>query len=131
MQTSPVQSWFRISFEEGINQLELGDARLGIVAISVSRLLHFGDPDETPVVSSTSSFMETALEHFAREAQRIAAMKDFTKTTGILLYAFTPLFVEPESLFIPVRKELFVPIAKSVLDNDYLELLSRECPEFR
>jgi hypothetical protein len=98
---------------------------LGLIAISVSRLLNPGDPDKIPEVLRTElgpAYLQDHVRQIADETHRFWSRK--IDRSGILFYAFTPIRSRRENGYHMNRYELLCPIATDDLTSTILKCLA-------
>jgi hypothetical protein len=97
---------------KAIAQLQRDDPDLGLIAISVSRLLNPGDPNRIPEVLDAEIgqvYLKDRLRQIADETHRFWSGK--IKRTSILFYAFTPIRSQRENGYHMTRNEVMCPVA--------------------
>lgn len=91
-------------------QLTNSTGKVGIIALSVSRLLNPGDPFSVPVTGNGDeayAWLKCASAQFIEETRRFW-QKDRPGVHGLYVYAFIPMKIG--GLYSPVRHDVFAPI---------------------
>ncbi len=93
------------TIRKAIHQLEAGKTDLGLIAVSVSRLLNSGDPDSIPEVANHEDghpYLQARIQQIAQQTERFWSGK-LEQRAGILFYAFTPIRCQERPRFFPER----------------------------
>jgi hypothetical protein len=95
---------------KAISQLEANSADLKLVALSASRLVNAGDPEEIPEVENIADghrFLEERLRSLTKETERFWVGRG--ARTAVWFYAFTPIRTLSPFGYHPYRRELLAP----------------------
>jgi hypothetical protein len=110
---------------KGIDQLEQGKSELGIVAVSLSRIIVPGDPGSIPTVPNDEieAYLDQRFGEIIEPAKRFWESRPSPRLTGVWFYAFVPVRVFPgPPFYIPARLERVVSTAKGA-HKGLLEML--------
>ncbi len=114
------------NIKKAINQLEGTRAELRLIAVSVSRLLNPGDPNNIPEVLHAElghPHLQKCVFNIAQQTKRFWFGK--MERAGILFYAFTPIHSQREKGYFPDRCEGMFPLSADVLTSTLLKCLVR------
>jgi hypothetical protein len=110
---------------KGIEQLARATGELGLIALSLSRIIVPGDPEAIATVPAgqTLTYLEQRFGEIIEPAKRFWESRPSTRLSGVLFYAFVPIrILSGPPFYIPTRLERVVPTAKGAL-KDILGLL--------
>ena len=99
------------AIRKAIHQLEGGNTDLGLIAVSVSRLLNSGDPNSIPEVVNHEDghpYLKARIQQIAQQTERFWSGK--LPRAGILFYTFTPIGCQERPRFFPERYEALLPL---------------------
>jgi hypothetical protein len=103
------------AIQKGIEQLGVGDSEMGLIAVSLSRILVPGDPRAIPNVpaAATDAWLEQRFTEIIEPSRRFWEGGRSPKLTGVWFYAFVPFHVYPgPPFYIPTRLEKIVSTAR-------------------
>ncbi|HXS98334.1 MAG TPA: hypothetical protein VN736_27245 [Candidatus Limnocylindrales bacterium] len=95
---------------KAISQLGTDNADLKVLALSASRLVNAGDPEEIPEVENIADghrFLDERLRSLARETERFWAGR--SAQAAVWFYIFTPVRTRRPFGYHPYRRELLAP----------------------
>jgi hypothetical protein len=100
---------------KGIDQLEQRNSEIGIVAVSLSRLIVPGNPEAIPTVprGEIEVYLDLRFREIIEPAKRFWESRPSSRLTGVWFYGFVPVRVLPgPPSYIPARLERIVSTAK-------------------
>ena len=102
------------NIRKALHQLEEAKTDLRLIAISVSRILNPGDPEDIPEVLHTElghSYLQARVLDIAQQTKRFWSGK--MDRAGILFYAFIPIRSRRENGYHPYRYEGLFPLCST------------------
>ena len=116
---------FEKTIGKGIAQLKADRADLGLIAVSVSRILNAGDPNQIHEVSHPEmarGYVQDRLLEIAQQTQRLWSGR--LENAGILFYAFIPI-CSSDGMYWPTRSEALFPLRPNGVTSTLLESLAK------
>jgi hypothetical protein len=114
------------TIRKAIHQLEAGKTDLGLIAVSVSRLLNSGDPNSIPEVVNQEDghpYLQARIQQIAQQTERFWSGK--LERAGMLFYAFTPVRCQERPRFFPERCETLLPLGPGEVTSTLLKCFAQ------
>ena len=111
---------------KAIDQLKKDNADLKLIAVSVSRLINAGDPEDMPEVRHRElghPYLQGRLQEIAERTRRFWSGK--LDRAGILFYAFTPIRCQGDPRFFFERCKAMHPLGTDELTCTYLKCFAQ------